>query len=190
MVMLRDMPKSFYGRTTWASLGLSTYFCSLCYLFLYIVPYPFVGLHVAETSLQSAWVGSSSSGSSHNGQCSWVSGSNHLSPLVGGKDLHHLPILRNGPSRDLDIHPFRIWTNFFIAVRLLRIFFGNDITNEALKRFRTPAYLLHGSDPGVEKEFQFVDPLRCVDILVVSHPADGGLMHLDIFSHVAKEPGA
>ena len=74
-----------------------------------------------------------------------------------------------------------------IAVGLAWIFGGDDATDFLFDAFAGDIFSIAAFKAALKKEFELVQPLWCMDILIGGGPADGGLMHVNVFGDVAQD---
>src|SRR5438067_3657968 len=82
--------------------------------------------------------------------------------LATRQDAEHLPVFRDGASRDVDVLGAEDLDDLLVAVRLVARLLGDDLLDLVLHRFAGDVVAAHARDGRVEEELQLVDPLRRV----------------------------
>src|SRR5271169_2020907 len=105
------------------------------------------------------------------------------SALVGARDAHVLPVLRDRAASDLDALRLEDAGDLLVGQRPGGIFLLDELLDPALQDQQRSAAALRPVDALAEEVSEFEDALRGVSILVGYGPADGGGMDPDLLRH-------
>ena len=110
-------------------------------------------------------------------------------PTARGGDIELHPVFGHRPP--CEEHVLRLQTGhdllIFKGMNLVFLFDhpADHLADSDGRQFNQP--LLGPWNAGIEEELQFENALRAMEILVRSHAADRGFMHLHVFGDVPKD---
>src|SRR5581483_5470342 len=108
-------------------------------------------------------------------------------PALGGrKDAHGLAVFGHRAPGDFDRVGGQHRGDMLVAERLAQIFAGDDAADLFLDAFAGDVLAVAAAQAALKKEFQLKQPLRRVHVFVRGRAAHGGLVHVDVFGHVAQ----
>src|ERR671935_221537 len=92
-------------------------------------------------------------------------------------------VFRYGATSNLHTFCLKDHHELLIGKRLARILSGDGLANDIFYTDGRHRIAIKRLKSAMEKEFQFKDTLRCIDIFIRGYTTDRRFVHADIISH-------